>query len=72
MLPMESQATQKITKNAARSQVKQVFSSLTDLESTLGKKKFRRRMRKVEKILLNGLPKTKKGKAKKQLTEQEP
>jgi hypothetical protein len=57
---MEVQEQQQLTKKAARQQINQVLSSLSDLENTLGKKKFRRRIEKVEKILLEGLPRDKK------------
>jgi hypothetical protein len=57
---METQVPQKLTKKAARQQVEQAFASLTDLKHTLGTKKFRRRIAKVERILLEGLPKEKK------------
>lgn len=57
---MENQAPKKLTKKAARLQIKQAFVSLSDLEKSLGKKKFRRRMQKVEKILSEGLPKAAK------------
>ncbi|MCY7422870.1 MAG: hypothetical protein LH478_14155 [Chitinophagaceae bacterium] len=33
--------------------------SLTDLQQTLGKKKFKRRLAKAERILVEGLPKGK-------------
>lgn len=54
---MENQVPKKLTKKAARLQVKQALLSLSDLEETLGKKKFKRRMQKAEKILADGLPK---------------
>jgi hypothetical protein len=59
---MENQTPQKLTKKAARLQVKQALYTLADLEKTLGKKKFRRRMEKVERILSEGLPKAPKPK----------
>ncbi len=57
---MENKTPQKLTKKLARLQVNQALSSLSDLERSLGKKKFRRRMEKVERILSEGLPKEKK------------
>jgi len=57
---MENQAPKKLSRKAAKLQVNTALSSLTELENSLGKKKFRRRMEKVEKILSNGLPKEKK------------
>lgn len=59
---MDNQAPQKLTRKQARLQVSQALFSLTDLEHTLGKKKFKRRLEKVEKILLGGIPKAKKEK----------
>ena len=59
---MANQTPQKLTKKLARLQVNQALSSLSDLERSLGKKRFRRRMQKVEKILSEGLPKEKKKK----------
>ena len=57
---MESQAPQKLTKQAARSQVSHALSSLEELKTSLGKKKFKRRMQKAEKIFSEGLPKGRK------------
>jgi hypothetical protein len=57
---MEIQEQQPLTKKTARLQLNQALSSLNAIENTLGKKKFRRRMEKIEKILLAGLPKDKK------------
>jgi len=57
---MENQAPQKLSRQAAKLQVNKALSSLTELENSLGRKKFRRRMEKVEKILSDGLPKEKK------------
>ena len=62
---MDNQAPQKLTRKAARLQVSHALAALTELENTLGKKKFRRRMEKVEKILSQGLPKEKKEKKEK-------
>ena len=66
---MENQAPKKLTKKAARSQISQALSSLEELKTSLGKKKFRRRMQKAEKILSEGLPKA--GNAKKLKVETE-
>jgi hypothetical protein len=57
---MENQVSKKLSRRAARLQVNKVLSTLTELENSLGKKKFRRRMEKVEKLLSGGLPKDKK------------
>lgn len=57
---MENGAPKTLTKKIARSQINQALSSLEDLKASLGKKKFKRRMQKVERILLKGLPKQKK------------
>ena len=57
---MEQQAPKKLSRRAARLQVNTALSTLTELENSLGKKKFRRRMEKVEKLLSGGLPKEKK------------
>ena len=62
---VENQAPNKLTKKAARLQVNQALTSLTALESSLGKKKFRRRIEKVAKLLSQGLPKEKKAKEEK-------
>ncbi len=59
---MGNRTPQKLTRKQARLQVSQALFSLTDLEHTLGKKKFKRRMQKVEKILLAGIRKAKKEK----------
>jgi hypothetical protein len=57
---MENQAPKKLSRQAARLQVNKALSSLTELQNSLGKKKFKRRMEKVEKLLSGGLPKEKK------------
>jgi hypothetical protein len=62
---MENHTPQKLTRKAARLQVKQVLSTLIDLENSLGKKKFQQRLEKVEKILSEGLPKGTKSKQSK-------
>lgn len=54
---MENQTPQKLTRKTARLQVQQALASLSDLQYSLGKKKFKRRLQKVEKILSQGLPK---------------
>lgn len=47
----------KLSKKVAREQVaKSMETSLGDLQAALGKKKFRKRMKKVVKILSAGLP----------------
>lgn len=56
---MENKISQKLTKKDARLKIGQALISLTDLEQTLGKKKFKRRLAKAERILVEGLPKGK-------------
>lgn len=53
---MENQTPQKLTRKNARLQVQQALTSLPDLQYSLGEKKFKRRLQKVEKILSQGLP----------------
>lgn len=53
---MENQTPQKLTRKTARLQVQQALTSLPDLQYSLGEKKFKRRLQKVEKILSQGLP----------------
>lgn len=53
---MENQTSQKLTRKTARLQVQQALASLSDLQYSLGEKKFKRRLQKVEKILSQGLP----------------
>ncbi len=57
---MEDQVSQKLSRKAARLIVNKALSSLTDLEQSLGEKKFRRRLEKAELILSKGLPKSEK------------
>lgn len=52
-----------LTKQIARDQIERTLgTSLGDLKSAIGKKKFERRMKKVVKILSDGLPKAPKTK----------
>ncbi len=60
---MGKRSAASLNKKEAKIQIKQALASLTVLQSSLGAKKFERRLQKVEKILSNGLPK----KAKKQI-----
>ena len=59
---MDNQVSQKLSRKAAKLQVSKALSSLTDLEQSLGAKRFRRRLEKAELILSKGLPKEKKEK----------
>jgi hypothetical protein len=53
----------RLTKQIARDQIERTLaSSLGDLQAAIGKKKFERRMKKVIKILSDGLPKAPKTK----------
>ena len=53
----------KLTKQVAREQIEKVLgTSLGDLQVTLGKKKFERRVKKVVRLLTDGLPKAQKTK----------
>ena len=54
----------KLTKKVARNQIVSTLeNSLGDLQNALGEKKFKRRIKKVSKILSTGLPKRQKGKS---------
>ena len=53
----------KLTKQIAREQItRSLETSLGDLQAAIGKKKFEKRMKKVVKILADGLPKATKPK----------
>ena len=62
------QATPVVTKKAARELIENALHNVQELQSVLGKKKFRRRVKKAGKFLADGLPKSvskKKQKAEK-------
>ena len=53
----------RLTKQIAREQIEKTLgNSLGDLQAAIGKKKFERRLKKVVKILSDGLPKAPKTK----------
>ena len=55
--------TTRLTKQIAREQIETTLgNSLGDLQAAIGKKKFERRLKKVVKILADGLPKAEKTK----------
>ena len=55
--------TTRLTKQIAREQIEATLgNSLGDLQAAIGKKKFERRLKKVVKILADGLPKAPKTK----------
>lgn len=54
-----------LARKNAQQQIETALLSLSDLESSLGKKKFKRRLKKASKLLTQGMPKAKNIKAAK-------